>query len=87
MPDDLIILVGTIDEEVLMGQVREDTVKESEHGRDFERAKGLSRCFTDASSAGNLYWQNAIPSVTDHLAGPKFLQHFMGKTPLSEGTT
>lgn len=87
MPDDVILFVGTIDETFLMGKVREDTVKENEHGKEFEREGGLAKELTDASSAGNLYWQNAVPGVTDHLAGPKFLQHFMGKAPLPEGTS
>lgn len=86
MPDELIIFVGTIDEMVLMGKVHEDTVRETEHGKEFKRGQGLSTELTDASNAGNLYWQNAIPGVTDHLAGPKFLQHFVGNAPVPEST-
>jgi len=86
MPEDMVIFVGTIDEEFLLGKVLEETVKEDKHGKKFERQGGLARELTDASSAGNLYWQNAVPGVTDHLAGPKFLQHFVDKAPLPEGT-
>lgn len=84
MPDDMVVFVGTIDEEFLMGKVLEETVKEDEHGKKFERGHGLAKELTDASSAGNVYWQNAIAGVTDHLAGPKFLQHFVDKAPLPE---
>lgn len=86
MPKDVIIFVGTIDEQFLMGKVLEGTVKETEHGKHFERGTGYAKKLTDASTAGNLYWQNAIPGVTDHLAGPKFLQHFIDKAPLPETT-
>lgn len=37
IPDELIIFVGTIDEMVLIGKVYEDTVRETEHGKEFKR--------------------------------------------------
>lgn len=84
MPDDVIIFVGTIDEEFLMGKEITDTIKETEYGKEFKRSPAQGKVFTDSSSAGNLFWQNAIPGITDGLPGPKFLQHFVDKAPLPE---
>lgn len=84
IPDDVIIFVGTIDEEHLLGQVIESSIKEDEHGSTFNREGGHAKILTDSSTAGNLYWHNAIPGLTDHFTGPKFLQHFINKVPLAE---
>lgn len=86
LPEDLIIFVGTIDEEFLMGKVLEDTIKDTEHGKEFKNGPGHAKTLTDPSSAGNLYWQNAIPGITDNLPGPKFLQLF-DRAPISEPTS
>lgn len=85
IPEDVIIFVGTIDEEYLLGKPIENTIKEDEHGSTFEREGGLAKVLTDSSTAGNLYWHDAIPGKTDHFDGPKFLQHFIDKVPLTEG--
>lgn len=84
MPDEVVVFVGTLDEEYLMGKVIEETARETEHGKEFERAPAHGRILADSSSAGNLYWQNAVVGITDNLPGPKFLQHFFDKVPLSE---
>lgn len=84
LPEDLIIFVGSIDEEFLLGKVLEGTIKETEHGTEFQRGPAYGKVLTDATTAGNIYWQNAIPNVTDGLHGPKFLQQWVDRTPLAE---
>ena len=84
MPGSVIIFVGTIDEEFLLGNVEEDTKKETSYGTHFRRGTAYGKALTDVSAAGNIYWQNVIPGATDHLRGPKFLQTFVDKEPLPD---
>ena len=80
----VVIFVGTLDEEHLVGKVLEHTVTESKHGTGFDRGGSFGKILTTPSSGGNLFWQNIIPGVTDKFPGPKFLQSYVGKEPLSE---
>jgi len=76
MDDMMVIFLGTIDEEFLIGNKIKGTEQETGLGVRFDRQGGFSKGLCKPNM-GNLFWNNAIAGITDHdLGGTKFLQSF-----------
>ena len=77
VPDMIIVFLGTIDEEFLLGKKVPGSDIETPMGVTFKREGGLTKDLT-LMQMGHLFWQNAISGVTDHDigSGPKFPQSF-----------
>jgi len=73
IPDMVIVFLGTIDEEFLMGNKIGDSEEQTEVGLTIKRDGGLCKELT-SMNYGHIFWNNRIPGVTDQesLAGPKF---------------
>lgn len=72
----VVLFMGTVDEEFLMGKKVDGSEEHTEMGLKFERQGGLSEHLCNMKM-GNLFWNNIIPGVTDHdVGGPKFMQSF-----------
>jgi hypothetical protein len=73
----VVVFLGTVDEEYLVGNKVEGSEEESELGLVFKRDGGLSKDLC-SMKMGHLFWNNAIPGVTDHDVGEgmKFPQSF-----------
>ncbi|KAK1141017.1 hypothetical protein N8T08_009674 [Aspergillus melleus] len=70
-PDKIYILLGTLDEEVLVGEKVAGSGRETEFGVVWERKGGIGMPL-----AYQLYWENAIPGVSDLLKdGKRHLTH------------
>ena len=76
VPDMVVVVLGTIDEEYLLGKKVEGSEEETATGMKFRREGGFSKEL--CSMQGHLFWNNVIPGVTDHDVGeaPKFMQSF-----------
>ena len=79
MPELIVLFLGSVDEEYLMGKKVQGSEKETEMGVEFDRQGGFRKELTNMQS-GHLFWNNRISDVTDQesLNGPKFLQSFPG---------
>lgn len=77
VPDMIIVFLGTIDEQFLIGNKIEGSEEQTENGLIVKRDGGLCKDLT-GMNMGHLYWNNRIPNVTDQdsLNGPKFPQSF-----------
>lgn len=77
VPDMIIVFLGTIDEEYLMGKKVVGSDEQTEMGPAFKREDGLCKELT-SMNMGHIFWNNRIPGVTDQgsLPGPKFLGTF-----------
>lgn len=76
MDDFVVIFLGTIDEEYLIGRKVDGTEKNTELGVKFQREGGLAKELCNPNM-GNLFWNNSIPGVTDHVVGgTNFMQSF-----------
>ena len=76
VPDMVIVFLGTIDDEHLMGRKVEGSEHQTEMGIEFKREGGFCTELT-AMNMGHIFWNNRIPSVTDQdMAGPKFMGSF-----------
>lgn len=72
----MVVFLGTVDEEFLIGKKVEGTEQETELGVKFERQGGLHKELC-TPTMGNLFWNNVVPGLTDHeVGGTKFLQSF-----------
>lgn len=73
----IIVFLGTIDEEHLMGTKLQGSEEQTEMGPSFKREGGFCKELT-RMNMGHIFWNNRIPGVTDQesLAGPKFLGTF-----------
>lgn len=73
----LVLFMGTIDEEYLVGKKIDGSEQETELGVKFKMDGGLSKDLT-TMKMGHLFWNNAIPGITDHIVGegPMFPQSF-----------
>ncbi|KAF2651465.1 hypothetical protein K491DRAFT_696448 [Lophiostoma macrostomum CBS 122681] len=71
-PDIVEINLGAFDEDVLCGTRDEEKAWEDEYGRHVPRTGGVGKelCYPRY----HLFWENAIPGVTDDFAGKKYLQ-------------
>lgn len=69
----VIVFLGTIDEEFLMGKKIDGSDEQTEMGLTFKRDGGLCKELT-SMNMGHIFWNNKIPGVTDQdsLPGPKF---------------
>lgn len=76
MDDMMVVFLGTIDEDFLIGNQIKGTEQETDLGIKFDRQGGFAKELCQPNM-GNLFWNNAIAGVTDHdLGGVKFLQSF-----------
>ncbi|RVX74117.1 hypothetical protein B0A52_01949 [Exophiala mesophila] len=76
MDDFIVIFLGTVDEEFLIGTKVNGTEETTDMGVKFQREGGLWKDLCNPNM-GSLFWNNAIPGVTDHDMGEtKFLQSF-----------
>jgi hypothetical protein len=71
-PDIVEISLGAFDEDVLCGKRDEEKAWEDKYGRHVPRTGGVGKelCYPQY----HIYWENAIPGVTDDFPGKKFLQ-------------
>lgn len=69
-PDVVEVPVGSLDEDVLLGKVVGDD-GEDEYGARRKRTGGWGREL--AVPRGHNFVENAVPGVTDGMAGPKYL--------------
>ncbi|KAE8389120.1 hypothetical protein ETB97_002970 [Aspergillus alliaceus] len=75
---ELHVSLGTIDEEWLVGEQIEGSGKETEHGVAYERIGGVGKVLGTPNCV-QLYYERAIPGVTDMLAGgEKYLTDWSG---------
>lgn len=78
MPDRYVLMVGTLDEDVLVGKKIEGTEKETDRGVEFEREHAWGKEF--GTPKISMFWENVIKGVTDQGHGEdrthatKFLQ-------------
>jgi len=89
MPVDLIVSVGTIEEEMLFGKSQQGTIKKPWQGHNFKCRQELLSGSTGSSNEKDSYWQNTILIVTGHLAEPKVLTALCGVEapwPSTQGT-
>ena len=77
VPDMLVLFMGTIDEEHLIGKKVDGSEEETELGIKFKREGGLSKDLC-SMKMGHLFWNNVVAGVTDHGVGegPRFMQSF-----------
>ena len=77
VPDMLVLFIGTIDEEYLLGKKVDGSEEETDLGLKFKREGGLHKDLC-SMKMGHLFQNNVIPGVTDHDIGegPKFMQSF-----------
>lgn len=76
VPDMIIVFLGTIDDEHLMGKRVEGSEQRTETGVEFKREGGFCKELT-TMNMGHIFWNNRVPKVTDHdMAGPKFMGSF-----------
>jgi hypothetical protein len=85
VPDMVVLFMGTIDEEFLIGKKVEGSEKETPLGVEFKRDGGLSKELA-SMNLGHLFWNNAIPGVSDHVVGegalfPQSFPQEMNKEP------
>ena len=73
----LVLFMGTIDEKHLVGLKVEGSEEQTELGVKFKYDGGLAKDLC-TFKMGHLFWNNAIPGVTDHEVGegPMFRQSF-----------
>lgn len=72
----MVVMMGSLDEEYLIGKKVDGTEQETELGVKFDRTGGLYKELC-VPTMGNLFWNNAVPGITDHdIGGTKFLQSF-----------
>jgi hypothetical protein len=67
-PGELDIFLGTIDEDWLIGEKIEESGKKTAHGVSFERKGGVGSILGTPSYV-QLYYENAVPGVTNILGG------------------
>lgn len=73
-----VLMVGTVDEEILVGKKVEGTERETKRGLEFERTKAYGKEFCTPKIS--MFWENVITGVTDQGHGEdrthavKFLQ-------------
>jgi hypothetical protein len=74
VPDMIVVFLGTVDDEYLMGTKVPGSELQTEMGPSFKRDGGLCMELT-SMNMGHLFWNNRVPGLTDHesIAGPKFL--------------
>ena len=72
-PEIIEINVGAFDEDVICGKKDEDNAWEDKHGRHVPRVGGVGKELVYPKY--HLYWENAIPGVTDGFEGRKYLQN------------
>ena len=73
----LVLFMGTIDEEYLIGKKVEGSEEETAMGVKTRREGGFAKDLSNMKM-GHLFWNNVIAGVTDHDIGegPRFSQSF-----------
>jgi hypothetical protein len=64
------VCTGSIDEEVLLGKTTSE--QSDEYGRRSAHSGGFGTLLARVDKSGNVWFENAIPGVTDELPGRKF---------------
>lgn len=73
----MVLMSGTLDEKWLVGEKVEGTDRKTAGGVECERRGALGREI--CTPKANMFWENAIPGLTDHhLGGKRFLQDTEG---------
>jgi len=62
--------MGSVDEDVLLGETTGE--RSDEHGKRSVHSGGLGTLLARADKSGHIWFENAIPGVTDELPGWKF---------------
>ncbi len=77
VPDMVVLFLGTVDEEYLVGKKVDGSEQETELGLKFKRDGGLAKDLC-SMKMGHLFWNNVIPGITDSVVGeePTFPQSF-----------